>query len=161
MSSSTYSFDELDFTILQQLQQDARKPYAQIAQELGVPLGTVRNRVMKMVDSQIVRFWTRISPHRVGFKTPANIHISVEPLEMLEEVSKLIVEFPEVSYAALMTGDHDLEIDVWCRDLEHLTELITNRMQKIKGIASIKTCMVLRVIKIANPDLELIKNGQE
>jgi Lrp/AsnC family transcriptional regulator for asnA, asnC and gidA len=80
---------------------------------------------------------------------------------MLEEVSQQIIDFPEVSYAALMTGDHDLEIDVWCRDLEHLTELITNRMQKIKGIASIKTCMVLRVIKIANPDLELIKNGQE
>lgn len=157
MSSDDYTLDELDFMILKQLQLDARKSYAQVAQELGVPLGTIRNRVMKLVDNKIVRFWSRITPHRVGFKTPANIHISVQPSELLEDVAQQIAEFPEVSYVALMTGDFDLEVDVWCRDLEHLTDLLTNRLQKIKGIASTKTALVLRVIKIANPDMDLIK----
>jgi Lrp/AsnC family transcriptional regulator, regulator for asnA, asnC and gidA len=157
MPANNYTLDDLDFTILKQLQQDARRPYSQIAQELGVPLGTIRNRVMRMVDNNIVRFWSRIAPHRVGFKTPANIHIAVQPSELLEDVATQIADFPEVSYIAMMTGDYDLEVDVWCRDLEHLTELLTHRLQKIKGISTTKTALVLKVIKIANPDIELIK----
>ena len=56
-----------------------------------------------------------------------------------------------------MTGDFDIEVDVWCRDHEHLTRLITDRLQKIEGVASTKTSLVLRVIKIANPDLGLVE----
>jgi len=157
MATENYRFDDLDYAILRLLQKNARLPYAQIAKSLDSTLGTIRNRIQKMVAHKIIRFWGRIDPHRVGFKTPANIHISVQPSGLIEHVANQIAEFPEVSYVALMTGDFDLEVDVWCRDHAHLTRLITERLQKIEGVASTKTSLVLKVIKIANPDLSLIE----
>ena len=153
--------DELDYAILIELQQDARKPYAEIARSLGVTLGTIRNRVSKMVADNIVRFWGRINPHRVGFQTPANIHICVQPSHLIEEVAVQLAAYPEVSYVALVAGDFDLEIDVWCRDHEHLSGLITDRIQKINGVATVKTALILRVHKIANPDLQLLNPHAE
>lgn len=157
MNHDNYQLDKLDYEILRLLQKNARLPYAQIAKKLDSTLGTIRNRVKKMSSHKIIRFWGRIDPHRVGFKTPANIHVSVQPSSLIDQVANQIAEFPEVSYVAIMTGEYDLEIDVWCRDQEHLTQLITDRLQKIEGVASTKTSLVLRVIKIANPDLYLIE----
>ena len=42
--------DDLDLSILASLQSDGRRPFTDIAQELGVSEGTVRNRVSKLID---------------------------------------------------------------------------------------------------------------
>ena len=40
--------DKLDISIMQELQEDARKPYTDIAKILGVAESTVRNRVSRL-----------------------------------------------------------------------------------------------------------------
>ncbi len=148
--------DELDFAILAQLQVDGRKPFAQIAKELGLAVGTVRNRVLKMLEDKTLRIIARVNPHRVGFNAYTTILVSVQP-KYLKEVAEEIARFPEISYLSIITGDYDVMVDVMCRDTQHLKEFLTNRLAKVKGINTFKTMLILDVYQITQPDLSLAK----
>ena len=149
--------DDLDIAILQKLQEDGRRPYADIGKCLGISSGTVRNRVCRFTESGILKVVGWISPLAVGFKAPAQIQVIVEPPELLDEVADKIAEIPEAVFVAIVTGEFDILLDVRCRDLEHLLELISKRLQKIHGVAKTHTNMFLRVVKYQPPDIHLIR----
>jgi Lrp/AsnC family transcriptional regulator for asnA, asnC and gidA len=156
MSNQISPLDELDFEIIAQLQDDGRRSYTEIAHALDVSIGTVRNRINRMVEEGIVRFICRPDAYGVGFHSPANIKISVRPSSLLDQAVKAISEFPEVYYLAHITGEFDLDIDVMCRDQEHLADLVTHRLTKVKGVNATVTSMILRVYKLSVPDLSLV-----
>lgn len=156
MTDLNQSMDELDFAIIAQLQDDGRRSYSQIARALNVSVGTIRNRITRMVEVGIVRFICRPDAYRVGFHTPANIKVSIRPSALIEEAVKEISKFPEVYYLALVAGEYDLDIDVMCRDQEHLTNLITQRLHMVKGVDATVTGVILRVYKLSVPDLSLV-----
>ncbi len=151
-----YYIDDLDFAILAQLQEDGRKSFTDIAKDLDIAVGTVRNRVTKMLDDNTLHIIGRVNPHRVGYNVPATINISVLPQYTDEAIAK-IAEFPEVSYLAVITGEYDLMVDVMCENGNHLTEFVINQLSKIPGIIKIQTAVVLRIAKVAQPDLKWIK----
>ena len=72
-------------------------------------------------------------------------------------MAAVIAALPEVSYVAVVSGEYDLEVDVMCRDLEYLTELVTQRIQRVPGVSSTCTNMILRVVKYGQPDLNLVR----
>jgi len=156
-NNNSHPLDDLDFDILSHLQNDGRKSFTEIAQDLGVSLGTVRNRVARMVEEGQVNFIGRVNPSRMGFNAYANIHITVRPSILIERVANLIATYPEVSYLAMVAGEYDLEVDVGCRDNNHLTNLIADRIHKIEGVVNTTTSMVLRIYKIDQVDLNLAR----
>ncbi len=148
--------DQLDFRILIHLQEDGRRPFTEIAKSLNITEGTVRNRVNKMVADKTLQIIGLVDPHRVGLDTPALIHVAVQPA-LLEEAAAAISRFPEVSYLLMVAGDYDLVVEVMCRDREHLTGLITDRLHKVNGVTDTKTTFILHVYKVVQPDLSLVQ----
>jgi len=148
--------DELDYLILRELQKDGSMSLTDMAQKLGVSIGTVRNRVTRLLDDKTIQIIGRIDPDKVGFHAYARIFISVKPAKHIREVGKKLSSLPEVSFLALISGKYDLELNVQCRDNNHLLEL----MEKIQGIEAVyetETNMYLKVLKIAQPQLDLVK----
>jgi Lrp/AsnC family transcriptional regulator for asnA, asnC and gidA len=154
--SESLAMDKLDFAIITQLQDDGRRSYTDIARALDVSVGTIRNRITRMVDDGTVRFICRPDAHRVGFHTPANLKVSIRPPALIEQAAKAIAEFPEVYYLALIAGEFDLDIDVMCRDQEHLADLVTHRLSQVQGVDATVTSVILRVYKLSVPDLSLV-----
>lgn len=154
--SESLAMDKLDFAIITQLQDDGRRSYTDIARALDVSVGTIRNRITRMVDDGTVRFICRPDAHRVGFHTPANIKVSIRPPAFIEQAAKAIAEFPEVYYLALIAGEYDLDIDVMCRDQEHLADLVAHRLSQVQGVDATVTSVILRVYKLSVPDLSLV-----
>lgn len=148
--------DDLDLVILTHLQEDGRRSFTEIADALNVSVGTVRNRVSRMIEDNTVQIVGRVNPHRVGFSAPATINVAVQPPH-LETAIEEMSAFPEVSWLALVTGEYDLIVDVLCRDVDHLTELITHRLQRVTGVTKTESVYVLRILKVAQPGLELIQ----
>jgi Lrp/AsnC family transcriptional regulator for asnA, asnC and gidA len=148
--------DDLDVLILTQLQEDGRKSFTDIARSLNIAVGTVRNRVTKLLEDGTLRIIGRVDPHRVGFHIPASINVSVKP-QHIEAAITEIAKFREVSYLAITTGEYDLVVDVACRDANHLTEFIINRLSKVVGVDKIQNSIILRIAKVAQPDLNLVK----
>jgi Lrp/AsnC family transcriptional regulator for asnA, asnC and gidA len=142
------TMDELDRLILQTLQKDGRTPFTQIARRAGVSETTIRTRYQGLVEQGIVRTVGIVDPCALGFQAPAIIAISVEP-GSVDQVAKSITELPEVSYSVLTLGSSDLIVEVFCRHLPHLTELITQRIQGIPGVRSTETLMIARSFKLS------------
>lgn len=140
--------DELDRYILQKLQEDGRTPFTRIAKEAGVSETTIRSRYRTLVDEGVVHTVSIVDPYALDFQAPAIIGISTEP-GTVENVARAISELPEVSYLVLTLGTRDLIVEVYCKDMPHLTELVTHKIQTIPGIRSTETLMIARSYKLS------------
>jgi Lrp/AsnC family transcriptional regulator for asnA, asnC and gidA len=150
--------DELDFRILSQLQKDGRKSFTDIADELSVSVGTVRNRVTWLMETKTIQIIGRVDPEKIGFHAYAHIFLNVRPASQIIPVAEKIAELPEVSFLAMISGGYDLEVNVMCRNNEHLIWLMNEKIHRIKGVFETSTNMYFRVFKIAQPNLNLVKS---
>src|ERR687898_1159998 len=89
--------DDLDKSIIQCLQLDGRRPYAQIGRELGVPEATVRQRAERLISRGVVQVVGVTDPLAMGFQQPAFIGLKVDA-GRLEEIADAIAELDEVTY---------------------------------------------------------------
>ncbi|MBS1753229.1 MAG: Lrp/AsnC family transcriptional regulator [Ferruginibacter sp.] len=154
--TSPIILDELDFAILSYLQQDGRMSFTVMAQKLKVSIGTIRTRFNKMIEDGTVNIIGRVDPEKVGFRSYAHIAVYVRPATLKEKVALKISKLSEVSFLALTSGDYDLEVDVMCRDNDHLVQFV-NELSKIEGVYQTKTTIYFKVYKYAQPDLKLLK----
>lgn len=148
--------DELDRLILCTLQQDGRTPFTRIARHASVSEATVRSRYRSMVEQGIVRTVAVVDPAALGFDAPALIGVSVDT-DKIDSVSRAIAALPEVSYLVMTLGSWDLTVEVFCRDLSHLTDFITRRLGTIRGVRSTETLMIARSYKLSycwSPDVQ-------
>ena len=152
----THVLDKLDFEILSFLQEDGRMSFTVIAEKLGVSIGTIRTRFNKLIEDGTVNIIGRVNPDKVGFRSYAHIALYIRPATFKDKVAQKIVKMPEVSFLALTSGDYDLEVDVMCRDNNHLVDFVNN-LSKLEGVFQTKTTMYFKVYKYAQPDLKLLK----
>jgi len=151
--------DDLDFQILVHLQKDGRKSFTEIADDLKVSVGTVRNRYNLLIKNKTLTIIGRVDPEKIGFNAYAHIFISVRPADQINTVAEKIARLPEVSFLAMISGGYDLEVNVMCRNNEHLIQLMNDKIHKIKGVFETSTNMYFRVLKIAQPALNLVKES--
>lgn len=127
-----------------------------IAEKLNVSVGTVRTRLNRLIAERTISIVGRVDPNKVGFHAYAHIAVFIRPASLKDKVAKKIARLPEVSFLASTSGEYDLEVDVMCRDNDHLTEFV-NRISAIEGVNQTKTTIYFKVYKYAQPDLRLLK----
>jgi Lrp/AsnC family transcriptional regulator, regulator for asnA, asnC and gidA len=138
--------DDIDLAILSLLQRDGRKPYTEIAGELGISEGTVRNRVYRLLEDQVIQIVGQVDPDHLGFDAPAIMGVSVNPLQ-LESAAQQISAFAEVSYLLMVSGSYDLIVEAMCRDREHLANFLNLKLRQVPGVQSVNSFLILRTIK--------------
>jgi Lrp/AsnC family transcriptional regulator for asnA, asnC and gidA len=148
--------DELDLKIVNELQRDGRMPFTNIAKTLNVSEGTVRNRVARLIDEQVIHIVGMLDPARVGFEAPAMIGVTVKPA-ILESVAETIASFPEVSYLIMVSGEFDLFVEVFCRDRDDLAAFLNQKLHQVNGVVRTQTFMTLKIFKMAYGAQPLIK----
>ncbi len=140
--------DEIDLQILEMLQTDGRTPFTTIAKQTGVSESTIRARYASLVESGIVQTIAVVDPFSVGYNAPALIGISTES-GTINAVADTLEQMPEVSYLVLTLGGYDLVVEVFCRDRDHLTNLITDQIQNIPGIRTTETLVIGKIFKLS------------
>ncbi len=140
--------DQIDHQIIRLLQEDGRTPYTEIAKQLKISEGTVRNRIARLTESQTIQIVALIDPYRLGFDAAAIIGVSVEP-PRIEAAAEQIARFPEVSYLVLVSGMFDLIVEALCRDREHLATFLSQSLHQVPGVTSTQTFVILRTYKMA------------
>ena len=140
--------DDRDIEILEYLRKDGRIPFTEIAKEMGIAEGTVRNRVAKLQESQTLQIIGLADPHRLGYDAPAIIGLSIQP-PYLEEVAEAIAALPEVSYLIMVAGEFDLMVEVLCQDRQTLARFLREKLTQIVGVQRTETFMILHTYKMA------------
>jgi DNA-binding Lrp family transcriptional regulator len=90
----------------------------------------------------------------------ADIFCEVETVR-IEEISKKIAEFPEVSYVAISFGAQDISVQVITKSTDELFDFVKDKISKIPGVIKTNTVIVPFVIKDFNEwlpqELEMLR----
>ncbi|MFU8773771.1 MAG: Lrp/AsnC family transcriptional regulator, partial [Anaerolineales bacterium] len=148
--------DHIDLDIISHLQHDGRKPFTEIASNVGISEGTVRNRFQRLTSDQTIQVIGMADPIQLGFDAPAMIGVSVHPTQLMN-VAEAIADFEEVSYLIMVSGEFDLFVEVMCRDRKHLAAFISERIHQIPGIVRTQTFIILRTFKMAYGAIPILK----
>ena len=141
------SMDEIDRKIIEILRDDARTPNTSIADEVEISEASVRNRIKELEEKGVIkRFTIEVDPGKLGAESVALVGADVEPDKFLDAANKL-AEFEEIKEVSLTTGDHMIMMEIWAGDGEELTEILTERVGKVKGVERICPAIVLEKIK--------------
>ena len=121
---------------------------------LGVATATMDERFI-IVAGLSALFAESISMGAVAFtssKAARDYYYAELERERLE-----IKKFPEVSYLLMVLGSYDLLVEVYCKDLAHLAEFISDRLQNVENVRSTETLMIAKTYKLSHlwsPDFE-------
>jgi len=143
--SASANLDETSKRIIEQLQEDGRRPYAAIGKAVGLSEAAVRQRVQRLLDTGVMQIVAVTDPLQVGFTRQAMMGIRVSG--DMTEVADLLADMAEVDYVVVTAGSFDLLAEVVCEDDDHLLELITRRIRTIPGVASTETFVYLSLRK--------------
>ncbi|WP_049922718.1 Lrp/AsnC family transcriptional regulator [Halopiger djelfimassiliensis] len=131
--------DELDREILDILRRDARTPYTEIADEVGTSEGTVRNRVERMMDDEVIERFT-ISTRTGNVKAMLEIGVAVDV--DTKAVSERMAEWEEVDFVWMVSGEQDIVLVVDAADTRGVNDLITKARDQ-EEVMNTKTRLIL------------------
>jgi Lrp/AsnC family transcriptional regulator for asnA, asnC and gidA len=140
--------DHTDRAIISYLQYDGRMPYTRIAEELGLAEGGIRRRVKKMTDEGILQIVGIVKPNEIGLDEASMIGVAVEG-RPIDDVAEELSKFPEVTYLFQAAGEFDLFVEVYCQDREHFVEFLNNKLQRVPGVRSTQSFLILKMYKLS------------
>jgi len=141
-----HKLDDTDLAIIRILQEDGRRPFAEIANERGLAASTVQQRATRLIETGVVKIRAVTDGDAVGVSVIATIAIKADGTR-LREVAAEIGKFSEASYVVICTGPYDLLIEVGCKDNDHLLSFISDKLAKVKGVRESETFLYLRIVK--------------
>ncbi len=137
--------DDVSKKIIEQLQEDGRRPYAAIAASVGLSEAAVRQRVQRLIRSGVVQIVAVTNPLHVGFTRQAMIGVRADG--PLDPVVSAISALAEVAYVVITAGSFDVLAEVICEDDEHLLHVLNQRIRTIEGVRSTETFVYLELSK--------------
>ena len=141
------SLDDLDRAILRQLEEDGRRAFREIARTLGTSEATVRARVKRMQDLEILRIVAFADPERLGNQQLALLMISVDPHRHTDVVEALTA-LPQISYVSTLLGRADICAEVGSANNVELWQFLNAHVNSIEGVRTVETMSVLHVHKL-------------
>lgn len=137
--------DDVSKKIIEQLQQDGRRPYGTIGKAVGLSEAAVRQRVQKLVDNGVIQIVAVTDPTEVGFARQAMIGIKASG--DLDPIADALAAMDEIDYVVITAGSFDLIVEVVCESDEQLLEILSKRIRSIEGVLSTESFVYLKLHK--------------
>jgi Lrp/AsnC family transcriptional regulator, regulator for asnA, asnC and gidA len=140
------NIDDLDAKIIAILQSDGRISNTEIGKALTVSEATIRGRIKRLIDDEIIQIVAVSNPLKLGFQITGDLYVSVDMAKM-ENVISEISKFKELWYIVATTGRSNLNAEFVVKNLEELHDLVYNRLSHIDGIQQVETAIIMKYVK--------------
>lgn len=137
--------DDVSKAIIEQLQEDGRRSYAEIGKAVGLSEAAVRQRVQKLTESGVMQVVAVTDPMQLGFLRQAMVGIRVTGDSRV--IAEKLSEIPAVDYVVLTAGSFDLLAEIVCENDDDLIELLNQQIRGIAGVQSTETFVYLKLQK--------------
>jgi Lrp/AsnC family transcriptional regulator, regulator for asnA, asnC and gidA len=137
--------DDVGKAIVEQLQEDGRRPYATIARAVGLSEAAVRQRVQRLQEAGVIQIVAVTDPLQLGFQRQAMVGVRADG--DVVELADALAEMPEVDYVVITAGSFDVLAEAVCEDDEHLLELVGRRIRALPGVRSTETFVYMKLRK--------------
>ena len=138
--------DELDGKIIRLLQRDGRASNARIAREVGVSEGTVRRRLKRLVQDDVIHVIAVPNMEKMGYGTAALIGLQTDP-GRVDEVADAVARLDEAHYVAITTGAYDIFAWVAVESAGELGTFLRSKVGVIPGVRRTETFVNLSMKK--------------
>ena len=138
--------NELDKRIIRILQVDGRASNAKIAREVGVSEGTVRRRLRRLIQDNVIHVIAVPNLEQMGYSTAALVGIQAEP-GRVSEVAQAIAALEEAHYVAITLGAFDVFAWVGLESAEQLGVFLRQKIHPIPGVRRTETFVNDAIIK--------------
>lgn len=140
--------DDIDRGLIAALQKNGRTTNIELARLLGVSEATVRNRLTRLLNDDLINIVAVPTPRAVGMTISAIIGLSVA-LPRLQEITGVLSQTHEVRYVGISTGRYDLIIEAFFTDHDHLLSFLADRIGELDGVRQVETSVILKVAKFS------------
>lgn len=142
--------EELDISILQILQSDARISNAELARRINLSPPATLARVRRLEESGYIDGYAAFVNHRqAGYDMLCFVSVSLQ-LHDIEQVTgfrDVVRKIPEVLECHHVTGDYDYLLKIVARNTQDLENFLLRKLTPIPGVARIHTSLVLNEVK--------------
>lgn len=116
--------DQLDRSILRQLDHAPRMPVAELARQIGVSVPTARERLRRLEESGAIRgYRLDVDPAALGLPVAAFVRVKPGPGQ-LPKIAELAKSIPQVSECHRITGEDCFLIKVHATNLTTFEEVL-------------------------------------
>ncbi|MGE5498985.1 MAG: Lrp/AsnC family transcriptional regulator [Syntrophothermus sp.] len=139
--------DELDLKILRTLQKNGRTKRSSLAEQVGLSVPSVSERLNKLEENRIIEgYYTKLNRKAFGFDLMAFIVVIMESSKNYKTLITNVEKMPQIieCYSVLGEGSHMLKAVL--RDSEALEKLLA-QIQSWPGVVRTVTSFVLSTIK--------------
>ena len=136
--------DETSKRIIEQLQEDGRRPYATIGKAVGLSEAAVRQRVQRLLVAGVMQIVAVTNPMQLGFARQSLV--GVRWTGDAQAVADQLATLPEVDYVVVTAGSFDVLLEVVCEHDDHLLDTVA-RIRAVDGVESTETFVYLGLRK--------------
>lgn len=139
------ALDDIAKRIIELLQEDGRRPYAEIGREVGLSEAATRQRVQRLTEAGVIQIVAVTDPLQLGFPRMAMIGIRVtgDP----RTIAEALADISELAYVVVTLGSFDILAEAICESDEHLVDLISTRIRTIPGIVHTESLLYAGLYK--------------
>lgn len=128
--------------IIQGLQRDGSRPYADIAKEIGLEEGAVRKRVRDLMEHEVVQIVAVTDPLQLGFRQRAMVGIRTDGNPTT--VARALSQFRDICYVVTTAGSADVLAEIVCGGDSELLDILTERIRALGGVRSVEMFVYLK-----------------
>lgn len=139
------ALDDIAKRIIELLQEDGRRPYAEIGREVGLSEAATRQRAQRLTEAGVIQIVAVTDPLQLGFPRMAMIGIRVtgDP----RTIAEALAEISELAYVVVTLGSFDILAEAISESDEHLVDLISTRIRTIPGIVHTESLLYAGLYK--------------
>ena len=132
--------DSIDRKILKIITLNARVPFKDVAEQVGISRTSVHQRVQRMTDIGVIKSsGFHVNPQKLGFNMCVYVGITLERGSLYNSVVSELEKIPEIVESQYTLGAYTILIKLYARDANHLMELLNGRIQEIPGVINTET----------------------
>lgn len=132
--------DKVDRKILDFLMKNARMTFLEIAKACGISSAAIHQRVKKLEDAGIIDGSKYVvNPKALGYDYCVFTGVYLDKANVYSSVVEELKKVPEVVECHYTTGEFTLFLKIFCKNKQHLMEILLNTIQNIPGIGRTET----------------------
>lgn len=142
--------DDMDKSILEELEKDARLTPTLLSRVLDVPRTTIKSRIDRMIDAGLITgFSVQKDFSKLGMPTTAFILIAFDSSRGVSEndVGLALSKIRNVEEVHIISGEYDILVKIRGSSIESVGEAVVDQMHQIPGIARTLTLSSFREIR--------------
>jgi Lrp/AsnC family transcriptional regulator for asnA, asnC and gidA len=138
-------FDDTDRNIIKILQENGRIPNNEIASRLSVSEGTVRNRIKKLTEHDLLKVKGLTNPDKGTENQLIFILVKLEMTKNWKEIARDVTKLPNVKSVSMTTGRFDLIIELFIEP-HNLINFLTEDLAGVGSISSTESLVTIKNI---------------